>query len=109
MKVSFLPEVFEYFDNLARILHKKGYFGFKETARKYVIELVYDIETTLPTIPSKSAPKHFEKYGKNMEYAVFRKSKHTQWYVFFKVYKKDGEDIYQVRYIANNHTVAQYL
>ena len=23
--------------------------------------------------------------------------------------KKNGEDIYQVRYIANNHTVAQYL
>jgi hypothetical protein len=43
------------------------------------------------------------------KYAVFKESKNTHWYVFFRVYKKNGEDIYQVRYIANNHTVAQYL
>ena len=28
---------------------------------------------------------------------------------FFKTYKKDGETILLVRYIANNHTVAQHL
>ena len=109
MKVLFLPEIFEYFENLALILHEKGYFGFKETAKKYVTELVNDIKTTLPILPSKPAPKHFERYGDKMEYVVFRKSKHTHWYVFFRVYKKNGEDIYQVRYIANNHTIAQYL
>ena len=26
-----------------------------------------------------------------------------------KIYKEKGELIYQIRYIANNHTVAQYL
>ena len=109
MKVVAIAEVRIYLQNLAVILYEKEYFGFEDSARKYVIELFEDIKTTLPILPSKPAPKYFEKYGKNMEYTVFRKSKHTQWYVFFRVYKKNGEDIYQVRYIANNHTIAQYL
>ena len=109
MNVVILPETLDYLENLVIILYEKEYFSFIETSNSYVYDLLYKIKTTLPMLPSKPAPKHFEKYGKNMEYAVFKKSKHTQWYVFFKVYKKDGEDIYQVRYIANNHTVAQYL
>ena len=109
MNVVILPETLDYLENLVIILYEKEYFSFIETSNSYVYDLLYKIKTTLPMLSSKPAPKHFEKYGKNMEYAVFRKSKHTQWYVFFKVYKKDGEDIYQVRYIANNHTVAQYL
>ena len=63
----------------------------------------------LPVKLHRPAPDYFNKYGKNMEYAVFKKNKHTQWYVFFRVYQKDGEIIYQVRYIGNNHTIAQYL
>ena len=109
MKVVAIAEVRIYLQNLAVILYEKEYFGFEDSARKYVIELFEDIKTNLPMLPSKPAPKHFEKYGKNIEYAVFRKNKHTHWYVFFRVYKMNGEDIYQVRYIANNHTVAQYL
>ena len=109
MKVTVLPRVLNYLENLVLILYEKEYFGFMETSSNYVQELLDNIETTLPILSSKPAPKYFEKYGKNMEYAVLRKSKHTQWYVFFKVYKKDGEDLYQVHYIANNHTVAQYL
>ena len=109
MNVLFLPKVFEYFENLAKILHKKGYFVFRETARQYVTELVNDIKTNLPTRLHRPAPKYFDKYGKNMEYAVFKKNRHTHWYVFFRTYWKNGEEIYQVRYIGNNHTVAQYL
>ena len=45
----------------------------------------------------------------NMYYTIFKKSKNTQWYVFFRVYKEKGEVIYQVRYISNNHVIAQYL
>ena len=46
-----------------------------------------------------------------MEYAVFKKSKRTSWYIFFNTYEDEqtGEDIYLVRYIGNNHTIAQYL
>jgi hypothetical protein len=109
MNVRFLPEVLDYFEELAIILYEKEYFGFYETSRLYVDELVESIKTKLPTHPSKPAPAYFDKYGKNMEYAVFKKNKYTFWYVFFRVYRKNGEDIYQVRYIANNHVIAQYL
>jgi len=109
MKVLAIPEVRIYLQNLALILYEKEYFGFEDSARKYVIDLFEDIKANLPTLPSKPAPTYFDKYGKNMEYAVFRKNKHTHWYVFFRVYWENGEEIYQVRYIANNHIIAQYL
>jgi len=109
MNVGFLPKVFDYFEELAWTLHEKGYFGIYETSRKYVEELFEDIKTNLPTKQHRPAPPYFDRYGKNMEYAVFRKNRHTSWYVFFRVYRKDGQDIYQVRYIANNHVISQYL
>jgi len=109
MNVVFLPEVRTYMRNLVTTLYEKGYFGFQDSSRKYVIELHNDIITYLPIHPSKPAPKYFEKYGKDLKYAVFKKSKHTQWYVFFKIYKVKGEIIYQIRYISNNHLIAQYL
>ena len=109
MKVIAIPEVRVYLQDLAIILYEKEYFGFKETARKYVKELFDDIKTNLPTCSSKPAPKYFDKYGKDMDYAIFRKNKNTHWYVFFRIYKKNGEDIYQIRYISNNHVIAQYL
>jgi hypothetical protein len=109
MSVIFLSSVRNYFNRLIPVLYEKGYFGFQESAKRYVEDLFNDIETNLPKLPSKSAPQYFDNYGKDMEYAVFRKSKHTQWYVFFRVYRKHGEDIYQVRYIANNHLIAHLL
>ncbi|MCL2131887.1 MAG: hypothetical protein FWH36_05485 [Lentimicrobiaceae bacterium] len=109
MNVIVLPEVFDYLDKLVIILYEKEYFGFMETSRNYVKELLEDIKANLPTKLQKTAPKHFDKYGKNMEYASFRKNKNTVWYVFFTTYLQNGKTIYLVRYIANNHTVAQYL
>jgi len=109
-KVIFIPEVRQYYKSLVPILYEKGYFSFRDTAYKYVKELIDDIITNLPSKLKKPAPKYFtERYGKGLYYAVFSKSKHTQWYVFFKMYKIEKEIYYQVRYIANNHTVAQYL
>jgi hypothetical protein len=109
MKVIALPEVQAYLRNLAQLLYEKEYFGFRETARNYVIELIGDITTNLPARQHKPAPEYFDRYGKNMRYAVFRKSKHTQWYVFFTTYKENEEIIYLIRYIGNNHVIAQYL
>jgi len=109
MKVIALPEVDEYLKVLVKILWQKGYFAFEETAQKYVDDLYDDIKENLPIRLHRPAPSYFDEYGENMEYAVFKKNKHTQWYVFFRVYQMDGEIIYQVRYIGNNHTVAQYL
>ena len=109
MTVQFLPEVVDFFEELAWILHEKGYFDDYEWSRKYVDELTDDIKNTLPILQHKPAPPYFNEYGKNMKYASFKKNRRTSWYVFFKTYNKNGEKIYLVRYIANNHTVAQHL
>jgi len=109
MQVIFLPEVFDYLEELSEILYEKGYFSFEETALGYVLELYDDIVSNLPKCQHKPAPKYFDKYGKGMKYASFRKNKHTTWYVFFRIYKKYEEPIYMVRYISNNHVIAQYL
>jgi len=109
MNVIFIPEVRIYLKNLAQILYEKEYLGFEETARKYAIELFNDIRKTLPLRPHRPAPPYFDKYGKGLYYAVFKKNKRTSWYAFFRKYEMNGEIFYQVRYIANNHTIAQYL
>jgi len=111
MKVFAIPEVHTYLEDLAQILYEKEYFSYKETARKYVIDLFDDIKKNLPTKLHKPAPLYFGKYGKDMEYAVFKKNKRTSWYAFFTIYEDEetGEDIFLVRYIGNNHTIAQYL
>jgi hypothetical protein len=109
MSVLFLPAVRKYLDSLADILFKEEYFSYEENARQYVKELFDEIEKYLPTRSKKPAPKYFDKYGTGMYYAVFKKSKRTSWYAFFRVYRKDGETYYQVRHVTNNHTVAHFL
>ena len=109
MNVVFIPEAQAYLRNLVTILYEKEYFGFQESARKYVIELHNDIIANLPICLKKPAPPYFDRYGKGVYYAVFKKSKNTQWYVFFRLYEQNGEYVYQIRYIANNHVIAQYL
>jgi hypothetical protein len=109
MKVYTTSEVKQYFNDLITILYEKEYFSYEETAKKYVDELLDDIIANLPTKRHKPAPKRFDKYGKGMKYAAFKKNKRTTWYAFFKTYEENGETIYLVRYIANNHIIAQYL
>jgi hypothetical protein len=109
MNVKILPEVKEYLNNLVTILYEKEYFGFEEFAINYVNELLDDILTNLSAKLHRPAPEYFDKYGKNLYYACFKKNKHTTWYAFFTKYNKNDDTIYLVRYIANNHTVAQYL
>jgi hypothetical protein len=109
MRVTILPEVLEYLENLSEILYEKHYLSFKETATKYVLELYDDITATLPTRACKPAPPCFDKFGKDMYYATFRRNRQTVWYVFFTKYDAEGEIVCLVRYIANNHVVAQWL
>lgn len=109
MKVLFLPEVRLFFQELQDVLFEQEYFAFEESAVRYVRELILDIEKTLPIRISRVAPLHFNRYGKNLKYSVFRKNRNTQWYVFFNKYQDKGEIIYVVRYISNNHVIAQYL
>ena len=109
MRVLAMPEVIEYLDNLVDILFEKNYFGYAEDAIDYVEELRYEIKTKLHTKLHKPAPSYFDRYGKSMKYAIFPKNRRTTWYVFFTMYWENGEKIFLVRYIANNHIIAQHL
>jgi len=109
MKVLFLPEVRSYFRELSVILYQKEYLGFFDKALLYAEELFSDIENNLPHKYKKIAPEYFNKYGEGMFYAVFKRNRNTSWYVFFNIYYTKDETVYFVRYISNNHMVAQYL
>ena len=109
MKIIYLKKVRIYFEDLIPKLHDLEYFSYAETAKRYVDEIFTEIEKQLPFQRQRPAPKCFEKYGKCMKYIVIRKNKRTHWYIFFKTTQKDNEIIYKVRYVANNHIIAQYL
>ncbi len=105
MEVLITKEVNDYLVELISTLYEEGYFGFEDSAVKYVFELYDDIKVSLPHKLKKKAPAYFDRYGKELYYAVYRKNRNTQWYVFFQY--ENG--IYLVRYIGNNHSIAQYL
>jgi hypothetical protein len=109
MNVLFIPEIDDYFDELEDILYDKGYYSFKESAKQYVDDLIFDIRNILSVKRHKPAPKYYDKYGKDMFYAAFPKNKRTTWYAFFTKYEENGKIIYLVRYISNNHTEAHHL
>lgn len=56
---------------------------------------------------SPSAESHFSRYGENMQYTFFKRSKspRTTWYIFF--IKQDERIL--VKYITNNHKEGQYI
>jgi len=109
MMVLATPDVLDYLDRLVPILYEKEYFGYEEQAQKYVDDLADDIFDNLPKKRHRPAPKYYDKYGKDMYYATFTKNKRTDWYAFFSKYEDNGETIYLVRYIGNNHTEAHRL
>ena len=109
MSVTFLPEIQEFFDELEIILYEKGYFSYEENARQYADDLFFDIKNNLPVKHHKPAPPYFDRYGAGMFYASFKKNRDTTWYAFFTKYLVDGETIYLVRYVSNNHMIAKYL
>ncbi len=109
MRIVFLPETLDYFNELSTILYQKEYFGFEASALSYVDDLVDDIKTSLHTKVKKNAPSYFDKYGKDMQYAIFKKNKRTQRFVFFVIYQSNNELVYLVRHISNNHVESQYL
>lgn len=109
MRVLFLPEVSQQFMILAEILYDKGYMSFLDSALTYSESLFRDIERTLPQKIHRKAPAWFDRFGKDMSYASFRKNRHTTWYVFFNIYDVSGETVYLVRYLSNSHVVVQHL
>lgn len=105
MKIIYAANVREYLKEVSEILYEKEYFGFESDAAEYIDTLTLDINKNLSVSLKKQAPAYFNRYGKDLYYAVFKKNDNTSWYVFFN----HEDDIYYIRYIGNNHTCAQYL
>lgn len=108
-KVLFLPEVVDQFLELAEVLYEKGYLGLKEIAVNYSEQLFQDIQANLPLKVKKGAPTYFSRYGNDLFYSSFSKSRHTTWYVFYSIHEQDGQPVYLVRYLGNNHVIAHNL
>jgi len=109
MRIVFSAKVEDYFFELIETLYEKEYFGFKESATTYVRDLIMDIQNNLETVPKRQAPPYFNKYGKNLYYAFFRKNKQTQWVVFFSTYLDQKEEIHMIEYVTNNHSISHLL
>ena len=109
MRVLTEPIVVEILLELVITLTDKGYFSYEEDAKDYVKELFEEIKTNLPKMRHKPAPKYYERYGKDLYYATIRTNKRTHWYPFFSKYVENGETIYMVSYIGNNHIEAHRL
>ena len=107
--VEFLPETLDYLEELVTKLYQMGYFSWLDTSQKYVDDLYYDIKNNLPVKHHKPAPPYFDRYGTGMFYASFKKNRDTTYYAFFTKYLVNGETIYLVRYVSNNHMIAKYL
>lgn len=73
MNVRFAQETRDYFEYLVTILYQKEYFAWLDTSKKYVDDLIDDIENNLSVKQHNQATKYFDKYGKNMKYASFIK------------------------------------
>lgn len=109
-KVLFTKEVREYLKEVSEIMYEKEYFSFLDSSQQYMESLIQEIVETLPNRQAKLAPAYFARYSENMYYSMFRKSKNTQWYVFFNLFEDDkGEHAYLVSYISNNHVIANLL
>ena len=104
-QVIFLPEFINYLDELSFILYESGYFGFKDSAKKYTDKIFDFCQQYVGILTGKSAPAYFNRYGINMKYITYRPNKQTAWYIFYQQY----EDKYLVRYITNNHVATQYF
>lgn len=109
MRVVFVPEVRQAFEALTDILLADNYYSAKESAVAYVEGLVGDICSALPWKYVRPAPRYFASYGRKLKYAVFRKNRATEWYVFFNIAVEGDELVYTVRHVTNNHTAAKYM
>ena len=108
--VIFSLKIREYLNDLTPLLYKYGYFSFYDSADNYVTELMTNIENNLPFKSHKPAPPYFNRYGQDLEYSSFKKSKQTTWHVFFNFYLDElGNEVYVVKYISNNHVIGKYL
>ena len=104
-EIIFSKKVELYLDELMLLLFAEGYFGFPDSAKLYVDNLISYIEKYIGIYPDKIAPDYFQRFGQNMKYITYCANKDTSWYIFYQ----KRNNIYLIRHITNNHVAAQYM
>jgi hypothetical protein len=97
IKIVFAPDVIDYLDVLVRILYKKEYFGFIETAEEYVLKIYDAVPENIKWNVHKPTPKKLQYLGSN--YIFYNANARTTWYIFFE--KQDV--VFLITGILNNH------
>ena len=92
---------FELIDNL----YQKGYFGFLDEAKEYVLEIEQYFKSEIPNLHrlglSKKAMPYFEKYGEDLFFIAYKRTKsRTTWYAFYEIF---DQGYFKVVHIINNH------
>ena len=105
-QVVFNENVKFLFFELIDILYQEEYFGYLDKAKEYVLEIELYFTTEIPRLHwlglSKKAIPYFEKYGDNLFFAAYRKTKtRTTWYAFYEIF---DNRYFKVVHIINNHT-----
>ncbi|MCD8194439.1 MAG: hypothetical protein LUD74_07850 [Tannerellaceae bacterium] len=106
MKIIYTKTVKLYLWELVETLYLKNYFGFKDSARKYVLALVDEMENTIHLKHKRQAPPYFSRYGKALLYVSYPRRKYTTWYFFFT---QHIHATYIIRYVTNNHVAGHLL
>ena len=94
------------FFELIDTLYQKEYFSFLSEAKEYVAKIEQYFKIEIPNLHrlglSKEAMPYFEKYGENLYFVAYRRTKsRTTWYAFFEIF---DENYFKVVHITNNHT-----
>ena len=97
IKIVFTPNVIDYLDVLVRILYKKEYFGYIETAEEYVLKIYDSVPENIKWNVHKPTPQRLQYLGSN--YIFYKSNAKTTWFIFFE--KRDT--VFLITGIINNH------
>jgi pyoverdine/dityrosine biosynthesis protein Dit1 len=97
IKLIYTSHVIDYLDDLVRILYKKEYFGFIETAEGYVSNIYDAIPERIKLSTHQQTPKCLKYRGSN--YIFYKANNRTTWYIFFEKQNKN----FLITGILNNH------
>ena len=105
IEIKYHKTVLLIFDELTNILIEEGYFSFYEYSVQYIEDLVNYVKAYIAIKQHKKAPDFFSRYGDNLLYITYKRSKQTTWYILFQ----KTDQFYFIRYITNNHVAGQYF
>jgi hypothetical protein len=69
---------------LTETLFWQDYFGFPDSAFKYVLDMKNYIASHIAALTKHPAPLYFSKYQTGMQYVSYQSNKRTTWYFFCK-------------------------